>query len=93
MSHDLSHDLSIYTPVLKGPRVCNTTTQGAPTSKWHHEDQGALQTGQGQGCGKEHKLVDQARMALIGGSKETKDNPEGAAKVHSGDWTDSIGPH
>ena len=27
MSHDLSHDLSIYTPVLKGPRVCNTTKQ------------------------------------------------------------------
>ncbi|MGH0153195.1 UNVERIFIED_CONTAM: hypothetical protein FKN15_023964 [Acipenser sinensis] len=41
----------IYTPVLKGPRVCNTTKQGAPPSKRHHEDQGALQTGQGQSCG------------------------------------------
>ncbi|MBN3272455.1 UN13B protein, partial [Polyodon spathula] len=25
--------------------------QGAPPSKWHHEDQGALQTGQEQSCG------------------------------------------
>jgi hypothetical protein len=33
VSHDLSHDLSIYKPVLKGPRVCNTTKQGAPPSK------------------------------------------------------------
>jgi hypothetical protein len=37
VSHDLSHDLS--TPVLKGPRVCKTTKEGAPPSKWHHEDQ------------------------------------------------------
>ncbi|XP_071212879.1 estrogen-related receptor gamma isoform X2 [Salvelinus alpinus] len=34
-----------------GPRVCNTTMQGAPPSKRHHEDQGALQTGQRQSCG------------------------------------------
>jgi hypothetical protein len=40
----MSHDLTISTPVLKGPRVCNTTKQGAPPSK----RQGALQTGQGQ---------------------------------------------
>ena len=26
------------------------------------------------------------------GNKETKDNPEGAAKLHNGDWTLSIGP-
>ena len=45
MSHDLSHDLSIYTPVLKSPRVYNTTKQT------HYEDQGALQTGRGQSCG------------------------------------------
>ena len=30
------------------------------------------------------KLTDQARRALIRGNKETKDNPEGAAKLHSG---------
>ena len=48
MSHELSHDLSIYTSVLKGPRVCNTTKQEAPPSKQHYEDQGALQTGQRQ---------------------------------------------
>ena len=48
MSYDLSHDLSLYTPVLKGPRVCNPTKQGEPPSKGHHEEQGALQTGQGQ---------------------------------------------
>jgi hypothetical protein len=29
----MSHDLSIYTPVLKGLRVCNTTKKGAPPSK------------------------------------------------------------
>ena len=46
MSYDLSHD-----PCSKGPRVCNTTKQGAPPSKWNHEDQGALQTGQGQSFG------------------------------------------
>ena len=50
MSHGLSHDLSIHTPVLKGPRVCNTTKQGAPPIKRHHENQWALQTGQGQSC-------------------------------------------
>jgi hypothetical protein len=27
-----------------------------------------------------------AKRALIRGNKETKDNPEGAAKLHSGDW-------
>ena len=48
---DLLHDLSIYTRVLKGPRVCNTTKQGAPPSKRQHEDQKALQTGQGQSGG------------------------------------------
>ncbi|XP_070291122.1 uncharacterized protein [Salvelinus sp. IW2-2015] len=31
--------------IYAGPRVCNTTEQGAPPSKRHHEDQGALQTG------------------------------------------------
>ena len=37
------------------------------------------------------KLMDQARRALIRETtKETKDNPEGAAKLHSGDL--SIGP-
>jgi hypothetical protein len=39
VSHDLSHVLSTYTPVLKGPRVCNTTKQGAPPSKRYYEDQ------------------------------------------------------
>ena len=38
MSLDLSHDLSIYTPVLKGPRVCNTTKQG------HHQASGTMKT-------------------------------------------------
>jgi hypothetical protein len=66
----VSHDLSIYTPVLKGPRVCNTTKQEAPPSKWHHEDQGALQTGQDKVVEKYrsrlgYKLMDQARRALI----------------------------
>ena len=28
MSHDLIHDLSMYTPVLKGPRVCNLLSKG-----------------------------------------------------------------
>ena len=41
----------LFIPVLKGPRVCNTTKQAAPPSKRHHEEQGALQTGQGQSCG------------------------------------------
>ena len=36
--------------------------------------------------GRPPKLTDQARRALIRGNKETKDNPEGAAKLHSGDW-------
>nr|XP_029490934.1 electron transfer flavoprotein subunit alpha, mitochondrial-like [Oncorhynchus nerka] len=31
--------------IYAGPRVCNTTEQGAPPSKRHHENQGALQTG------------------------------------------------
>ena len=33
------------------------------------------------------KLTDQAMRALIRGNKETKDNPEGAAKLHSRDWS------
>ena len=33
------------------------------------------------------KLTVQARRALIRGNKETKDNPEGAATLHSGDWS------
>jgi transposase len=33
------------------------------------------------------KLTDQARRALIREATETKDNPEGAAKLHSGDWS------
>ena len=33
--------------------------------------------------GRPPKLTDQARRALRG-NKETKDNPEGAAKLHSG---------
>ena len=37
--------------------------------------------------GRPRKLTDQARRALIRGNKETKDNPEGAAKLHSGDWS------
>ena len=37
--------------------------------------------------GRPPKLTDQARRALIRGNKETKDNPEGAAKLHSGDWS------
>jgi hypothetical protein len=42
--------ISVYThtPILKGPRVCNSTKQGAPPSKRHHKNQGALQTGQGK---------------------------------------------
>jgi transposase len=36
--------------------------------------------------GRPPKLTDQARRSLIRGNKETKDNPEGAAKLHSGDW-------
>jgi hypothetical protein len=35
--------------------------------------------------GRPPKLPDQARRALIRGNKETKDNPEGDAKLHSGD--------
>lgn len=31
------------------------------------------------------KLMDQARRALMRGNTETKDNPEGAGKLHSGD--------
>ena len=37
--------------------------------------------------GRPPKLTDQTRRALIRGNKETKDNPEGAAKLHSGDWS------
>ncbi|MGH0152133.1 UNVERIFIED_CONTAM: hypothetical protein FKN15_021872 [Acipenser sinensis] len=37
--------------------------------------------------GRPPKLTDQARRALIRGNKETKDNLEGAAKLHSGDWS------
>ena len=38
--------------------------------------------------GRPPKLTDQARRALIReANKETKDNPEGAAKLHSGDWS------
>jgi hypothetical protein len=33
------------------------------------------------------KLMDQARGAFNRGNKETKDNPEGVAKLHSGDWS------
>jgi hypothetical protein len=32
-------------------------------------------------------LTDHARSALIRGKKEAKDNPEGAARLHSGDWS------
>jgi hypothetical protein len=32
------------------------------------------------------KLMDRARRALIREAKD-KDNPEGAAKLHSGDWS------
>ena len=39
----------IYTPVLKGPRVCNTAK--------HLDDQGALQTGQ-------EKVVEKYRSGL-----------------------------
>ncbi|MBN3275438.1 UNC80 protein, partial [Polyodon spathula] len=45
-------------------RVCNTTKQGAPPSKWHHEDQGALQTDQGQSCGEVQIRV----MGVVGPS-------------------------
>ena len=37
--------------------------------------------------GRPPKLMDQARRALIREATETKDNPEGAAKLHSGDWS------
>ena len=37
--------------------------------------------------GRPPKLTDQARRALTRGNKETKDNPEGAAKLHSGDYS------
>jgi DNA invertase Pin-like site-specific DNA recombinase len=43
VSHDLSYDLSIYTPVLKGPRVCNTTKQGAPPL-WPHRASPTMKT-------------------------------------------------
>ena len=33
----MSHDLSIYTPVLS-QHQCNATKQGLPPSKWHHEE-------------------------------------------------------
>ena len=39
------------------------------------------------------KLTDQARRELNQReNKETKDNPEGATKFHSRDWSMSIGP-
>jgi hypothetical protein len=31
--------------------------------------------------------MDQERRALIRGNKEAKDNPEGAAKLYSRDWS------
>jgi hypothetical protein len=34
-----------------------------------------------------HKLTDQARRALIRGNQKIKDNPEGAVKLHSRDWS------
>ena len=37
--------------------------------------------------GRPPKLMDQARRELIRGNKETKANPEVAAKLHSGDWS------
>jgi transposase len=37
--------------------------------------------------GRPPELMDQARSALLRGNKETKDNPEGAAKLNSGDWS------
>ena len=38
--------------------------------------------------GRPPKLTDQARKGINQrGNKETKDNPEGAAKLHSGDWS------
>ena len=40
----MSHDLSIYTPFLKGPRVCNTTKQGTPPSKWLHQASSTMKT-------------------------------------------------
>ena len=37
--------------------------------------------------GRPQKLTDRARRALIRGNKEIKGNPEGPAKLHSGDWS------
>ena len=106
----MSHDFSIYTPVLKGPRVCNTTKQG------HHQASGTMKTKELSKQVRE-KYVEKYRSGLSykkiseslnkpakrgpptkthgpgkeginqRGNKETKDNPEGAAKLHSGDWS------
>ena len=56
MSHDLSHDLSIYTPVLKGPRVCNTT-------KVHHQAGGTMKTKELSKQGRD-KVVEKYRSGL-----------------------------
>ena len=42
--------------------------------------------------GPQPKLTDEAGRALIRGNKGTKDNLEGAAKLHSGDCSLSVGP-
>ena len=36
--------------------------------------------------GRPPKHMEQTRKALIRGNKVIKENPEGAAKLHSGDW-------
>jgi len=36
----------LYATVVKDPRVCSTTEQGATQSKQQNEDQGVLRTGQ-----------------------------------------------
>ena len=126
MSHDLSHDLKIYTSVLKGVGV----HQASGTMKTNERSKqvrvkvvekyrsgvvykkisetlkiprrtikSVIKKLKEYGTtinlpreGRPPKLTDQARRALIRGNKETKDNPEGAAKRHREDWSLSIGP-
>ena len=42
----ICHMISVYihTPVLKGPRVCNTTKEGSPLRKGHHQASGTMKT-------------------------------------------------
>ena len=46
------HMISVYIHLF-----CNTPYQGAPPSKQHYEDQGALQTAKRQSCGEVQIMV------------------------------------